>query len=205
MLDVINGMVPLGAMFREGHNQPLTEIVLGGWSWQAGEFLPWRLFWSPTEMQFRHESIPRRTVGKFVFIGDRDDVNHEWDAVRRARRRLRELLLERGGLPGPLDMEPFEVLVEIIREGRWDTIGGAPQLAKVYRHMNTQFFAVRWPDAQGQLTYGGRPILDYEEFDVPVLDPDEPQFHARGVREGDAVLGTSRYYWGLSRALGKQR
>jgi hypothetical protein len=39
-------------------------------------------------------------------------------------------------------MGPFEVLRDVIREARCDSVGGPPQVAKVYRHLNTQFFAV---------------------------------------------------------------
>jgi hypothetical protein len=79
-------------------------------------------------------------------------------------------------------MEPFEVLVEMLRSGNHETIGGPPQLAKVYRHMNTQFFGVSWPDRRGSTTFIGRELLDYEQLDVPVLDPDEPTTLPRQAR-----------------------
>jgi hypothetical protein len=71
-------------------------------------------------------------------------------------------------------MEPFEVLVEMLRADRHETIGGPPQLAKIYRHMNAQLFAVTWPSGDGVPTLAGRELLSYEELNVPVLDPDHP-------------------------------
>lgn len=59
----------------------------------------------------------------------------------RARRRLREPLLERGACHARSTWNPFELIVEMICECQGDTISGAPQLGK----LNTQFFAVGWP------------------------------------------------------------
>jgi hypothetical protein len=190
MLDVMNAMIELGDTFREGYNEPLTELMLGGWSWEAQDFLLWRLHWKQTEGAFRHETIPQKYVGKCCFIGDRSEEDEDLDVVPFARRRLRARLEEKGKLGQPLNMEPFEVLVEIIREERFRTVGGSPQLAKVYRHMNTQFFAVQWPAADGKLTYGGRELLEYEEFGLPELDPDRPEIHARTTR--DALMSRRR-------------
>jgi hypothetical protein len=68
-------------------------------------------------------------------------------------------------------MEPFEILRDIIRDQVDDTVGGPPQIAKVYRHLNRQFFAVPW---NGQLTVVGRPVLVYESAQIPQIDPDDP-------------------------------
>jgi hypothetical protein len=60
-------------------------------------------------------------------------------------------------------MEPFEVLVEMIRSNRYPTIGGPPQIIKVYRHSNYMPYGVYWPSkASGVMTLYGRPLLDYE-------------------------------------------
>ena len=43
-----------------------------------------------------------------------------------------------------LDFEPFEVVCQMLKgPKRARTIGGAPQLVKVYEHLNTQPFAVK--------------------------------------------------------------
>jgi hypothetical protein len=87
------------------------------------------------------------------------------------------MLQARNKLAGSgFDMEPFEVLRDMIRERVDHRIGGAPQVAKVYRYMRTQNFAVNWPDADGPPHALGRPPLPYEQFDLPVINPDKPPF-----------------------------
>jgi hypothetical protein len=83
-------------------------------------------------------------------------------------------------------MEPFEVLREIIREGHFDPVGGAPQVAKVYRHMNSMLFAVEW---EGVPSVVGRPILGYERAFLPVIDPDQPAAAPRSRAWTEPELG----------------
>src|SRR5271165_897237 len=92
--------------------------------------------------------------------------------------RLASLLKDKSKLPeGGFDMEPFEVLRDIIRSGRYPSIGGPPQLVKVYEHMNTLPFALYWPNrASGKVAALGRPLMDYEVSSWPVLDPDDIRF-----------------------------
>jgi hypothetical protein len=187
---MINSMVQQGDTFSGGYNQPLTEMLLGGWSWQAQRFQLWRFHYVPADEAFRHATVTRKPPGLYTFIGDRHDENENENVVPFAEDRLRELLAERGKWQdGPLDMEPFEVLVELIRDDRFYTVGGPPQVAKVYQHMNAQRFAVRWPAADGSPTYGGRVLLDHEGLNVPEIDPDRPELHARTrrVKEGSAA------------------
>jgi hypothetical protein len=83
-------------------------------------------------------------------------------------------------------MEPFEVLRDIIRAQKFFSVGGPPQLVKVYEHMNTLPFAFYWPDkASGKVTALGRPLMDYEVASWPVLDPDEIVF-----RSNDTAIHT---------------
>lgn len=171
-LRVINQMLGSGDAITSGLHVPDTEFLLGGWSWEAQQILLWRFHWNSYDRAYRHETIARQRMGLVRFIGDRDPENPDRDLVGLAKRRLYELLDVRGKTHGPLDMEPFEVVVEMLRTDRHDTIGGPPQLAKIYRHMNAQFFAVTWPDLNGSPTLAGRELLDYEQLDVPVLDPD---------------------------------
>jgi hypothetical protein len=104
-----------------------------------------------------------------TFIGDVADEAHE---------RLVKLLRSRGKLTGGgLDMEPFEVLRDMIRSGEYPTIGGSPQIAKVYKYMRTQIFAVKWPDGSGTPHLLGRPALSYESLGAAVIDPDNPTMH----------------------------
>jgi hypothetical protein len=73
-----------------------------------------------------------------------------------------------------LDWEPFEVVRDLLRRSDCPTtIGGAPQVVKVYQYMNAAPLAVRW-GAPGTETPHllGRPLLGYEQIDRWILDPD---------------------------------
>ena len=70
-------------------------------------------------------------------------------------------------------MEPLEVLREICRDPAFPEIGGAPQVVKIYRHMNCMPYAVFWPNRKSQtITFMGRPLLRYEMTSYMVIDPD---------------------------------
>lgn len=156
-----------------------TEFIFGGYSWRYKEFRIWVLHFD-------------RDIGRYTFR-----PIHEWrgqdpgsqkvvafigDKADEAKVRLRELLHQRNRLTsGSLEMEPFEVLRDMIRSGEYPTIGGAPQLTKVYQHMSTQTFGVSWPDINGQICVKGRPALEYEKFAAPHVDPDRPNEFGRGA------------------------
>ena len=70
-------------------------------------------------------------------------------------------------------MEPLEVLVEFIRNEEYPTIGGPPQIVKIYRHSNYLPHNVYWPDrTSGVVTLFGRRLLVYEKRKFLTLDPD---------------------------------
>ena len=182
MRELIDGPFPVG---QDDPDPPRALFFLGGYSWRYRGFYAWKLVFD--NGAFRYVRAVRgwqdRGGWRFAFGG-------EADVVADARLRLFDLLRapgrERTTADG-LDMEPFEVLRDIVREGRFDSVGGAPQLAKVYRHLNTQFFGVPWNNV---LTVAGRPMLPYERAFVPVIDPDDPERQPRApTAYGDALAG----------------
>jgi hypothetical protein len=126
----------------------------------------------------RHDTIENRKLGLVRFIGDRDATREdpESEVVGHAKAMLSEILRERHGPLTPtrtLDTEPWEVLLAILRTGEHPTVGGPPQLAKVYRSMNSTVFSVLWPDAAGAPTLLGRKLLPDETTEAPQVDPDD--------------------------------
>jgi hypothetical protein len=168
-LRVINDMITSGDAI-QGPDPPdsRADFLFGGFSANKGRFRLWNFSYVASDGCFRAEPILPRSIGTVSFIGD---VGSE------ARRRLRELMDAYNG-GGLLDMQPFEVIRDLLREHAHDTIGGPPQLAKVYRHMNTEAFAIEWSPAPGEveprLTLLGRTLLDYEQLGVPKLVADNP-------------------------------
>jgi hypothetical protein len=151
------------------------ELILGGWSWKRQAFKMWRFRWVPVRRVFDFEPAGSGTkVGKdhpIVFAGTRP-------AVEDARDRIIALLKARNRFHTPyFDMEPFEALRDIIRSRKYDAVGGAPQLVKVYQHGNHQPYAVRWPSPHDRnVTVLGRPLFPHEQTRLPVLDPDAINF-----------------------------
>jgi hypothetical protein len=153
---------------------PRVQFVFGGYSWRKKRFAIWLLHYEShlKKFTFRPASNWRGGTGnkKIMFAGDYVDD---------AKRRLVALLRSRGKLTTKgFDMEPFEVLRDMIRDGRHPLIGGAPQVLKVYEFMNIQPYAVFWPNRiSGSITLMGRPLLPYEMTSRLVLDPDTLDTH----------------------------
>lgn len=169
VLRVINAMIRNGDAL-SGPEAPddNAAFLFAGYSASEGAFRLWRFHYSATAGQYTAERIRQRHFGQFCFIGDVAEV---------AAERLRALLLERGRTDRRLDLEPLEIIRELLRQGTHDTIGGPVQLIKVYRHMNTEPFVVVWrqePEGQATRTLLGRTLLDYEALDAPVVDVDAP-------------------------------
>jgi hypothetical protein len=160
-------------MLPRGVHEPTplaVDFIFGGYSWREKDFRFWKL--RASGQAFIPEPPkhwgPDRARWRIQFVGNED-------AVRDAKRRLAILLRKKDKLPGgDFDMEPFEILRDIIRSARHPSVGGPPQLVKVYEHMNTLPFALYWPDkAADKVTALGRPLMNYEITSWPVLDPDE--------------------------------
>jgi hypothetical protein len=184
----MEAMMQSGEVLATRVNEIELEFLFGGWNWREGQFRLWRIYWSRGEGRLRHEPIEGSRTGKVRFIGtrDRDRSNPSLEVVGDAKSRLSRKLQSRyGSLPdrAELDLEPWEVLIEMLRSGAYPTIGGPPQLAKVYRYMDTRTFAVRWPDRDSGPTLMGRRLLEDELTDAPEVDPDKPRpsFYEDGV------------------------
>jgi hypothetical protein len=164
---------------------PEANFLFGGYSWISKSFELWSIQYSPGGRSFvarppkcirriphtgelaissRLQGEGERLSGNLLFAGDQAAVGEK-------------LLIERlnnKSATERLDMEPFEVVRDMLRDGgRSETIGGAPQLIKVYQYMRTAPIGVFWPDkASGKVHLQGRPCLGYERIDRWVLDPD---------------------------------
>jgi hypothetical protein len=157
--------------FGPGQTKPLlvpdNYFLFGGFDWHSGNFHVWRLVFNEFENTFEYARAISPTGLQFIFVGD--DV----PAVKGATRRTAELLRENGRKRTEIDLEPLTALQESITGGLTSSIGGAPQLAKSYRHLNTQLFQVIWPDRRGVALphIAGRAVQPPEVVDFPVFDP----------------------------------
>ena len=165
-------------------DEPEANFALSGYSWKSKKFHVWTLHFD-------------RSIGRFTFkpastwaAQDEDAYKlicyiGDADPVAEAKERLVSLLRARGKLrSGSLDMEPFEVLRDIIREGKFGSVGGPIQLVKIYEHANAVPVGVYWPDrASGSISVLGRPLMEYETTRWGGIDPDQPD----RARPPDAV------------------
>jgi hypothetical protein len=188
-LNVFNSMRDSVHSYVPEMENPDTSFILGGYSWIRKSFSIWLIHYKEKESRFAY-----RPAGKW--IGNFEKVVFAGDWAKEAERRLVQLLRGRYRLTADgsealgFDMEPFEVIRDILRESKTeDSVGGPPQLAKVYQHMNTRPIAVYWPNRDsGKVSLLGRPLLEYENTDYWILDPDtlettHPRFPKKNRRQ----------------------
>lgn len=147
-----------------------ARFILAGYSWRCESFKIWSISFQKQANEFRFKeasSHVKKGGGNkyFMFIGDDSGLANE---------RVYEILRERKRIKSAgLVMEPFEVLVEFIRDDKRPSIGGSPQIYKIYKHLNTLPYNVYWPSrAAGQIAFGGRQLLAYERNRFLAFDPD---------------------------------
>jgi hypothetical protein len=165
--------LPVG---QKSPDPPDCELIFGGWSWKSLKFLAWRFSYVPSRQMMDFEPLGSGIkIGRdhpIVFAGTKA-------AVEKARALIIALLEQRDRFRKGIyfDMEPFEVLRDIIRNRCFDDVGGPPQLLKIYQHGNCQPFAVRWPmPGNRTLAVLGRPLFPNEQQRLPIVDPDEINF-----------------------------
>jgi len=113
----------------------------------------------------RENSSNFREHPSFTAIGD--DVKDAKSEVLKLAR-TRDIPKGNG-----FNMEPFEVLRDFCRDKNRHQIGGAPQVLKIYKHMNAMPYAVYWPTRESKgRSLMGRPLLEYEMANYLMLDPD---------------------------------
>jgi hypothetical protein len=176
----------------DSFEEPELRLVFGGYSWRQKRFRIWKFHFNAGERQFRQVPVrPWHGLGSerlLIVIGNPDaSTSAARRAVRRhvspalegedvqrlAKNRLVALLDQRGRREAAgFDMEPLEVLRDFVREGTSAYVGGPPQVVKVYQHLNTQAFGIRWPDEGGRVAVLGRVSPPGEALNVPVLNPE---------------------------------
>lgn len=194
LLNAINAMLseirdlPIG---QDQFDEPNLRMVFGGYCWKKKKFAIWKFEFNPGEREFRVRKIRAwKDFGKkrtLLVLGDPNaspsalkraartgetPVTIEEDVEALAKRELIKMLETRGKKDSTgLDMEPFEILRDIIKANMSPHVGGAPQLVKVYQHLNAQAFGVRWPGSGGRVAVLGRLLPHGEKMHVPILNP----------------------------------
>ena len=92
--------------------------------------------------------------------------------VNSIRQRIHENMEAKGKHTGDgIDMEPLEVLRDILVKKEDPCIGGSIQVVKVGKHMNAMPYCIKWHEGDKQtITLFGRPFLGYENIPLLVMD-----------------------------------
>lgn len=155
---------------------PETQFILGGYSWRKKRFAIWLIHFDSYSRKFTFRpchSWPGSMRKKFLCMTG--------DHLDEAKSLILDNLKKKKKLPlGGFDMEPFEVLRDMIRSGKYPEIGGPPQVLKVQEHMNCTPYSVYWPNRQSNaISLLGRPLFDYELSETLILDPDSLEIFGR--------------------------
>jgi hypothetical protein len=139
------------------------NFLFGGWSWKDADFKVWELRYIHEMKAFVHDEVSK-DVMFHKFIGDN---------VEEAEEILKTEILDNGKIfHRDFDMEPFRVLLKMIREEKYDTIDGAIQIAKIHPPGTTEFLGVYWPSINGKKTFLGKDVSFDNNPAVNFIDPD---------------------------------
>jgi hypothetical protein len=144
------------------------NVVLVGWSWRNLCFEGYSYRYDKNgHLQMRRlPSLAENSWGSFYFAGDasRTAQARTWVRIRNNGYPLMHDSEDPEKLANEtfLNWEPLETLLDVIADPSARTVGGAPQLMKIYQYGECESFV--WRDANGSF-YGGREIDEKERFD----------------------------------------
>jgi len=170
LIRILNSMTELVHDLPTGDaTDPDTTFLIAGWSWKKNSFCSWLLHYDSGIKKFTFRPTKNwKGSNHEKFLSMTGDYEEEF------KKRLIDLLKKKNKLKGGgFDMEPLEILRDMLRDDSFDLIGGSPQVAKVYKYSNSRPYGVFWPNrSSGCVSIGGRPLLDYELSEYLILDPD---------------------------------
>lgn len=148
---------------------PECSFILAGYSARRKNFLIRRITFHKERKRFEGTHSSSYGGESLAFIGDEEPA-------KATVRRVSELLNTSKAKDTRLDMAPAVAFFEILSSHRFRDIGGAPQVTKVYEHMNQRHFGVYWPpklpNREQHIYLRGRRLKPYEVLDHPwVYDP----------------------------------
>lgn len=168
ILKTLNEML----LYKSDYEIPSVEFLFGGYCWQKQEFKLWKFIYQKDIKKFTYQPIKFWKGVKSKIL-----VSFSGDYLDEAKEKLINLLKERNKLEsGSLDMEPLEVIRDMLLDPnartKFNCIGGAPQMVKVYKSLNRVSFGVKWKiEGKEVITLFGRPIRTFRSMPLPVIDP----------------------------------
>ena len=164
---------------------PDAKFIFGGYSWIRKKFMIWHITYQKSTNSFRADPAREIYGSPVVFTGDEEHVI-------KANAMLREKLKSRGKLDNlergikntvKFEWEPFEVIRDMlykVNESSYEfknsSIGGAPQVLKIYEHLSSQKLGVLWMnrmDSEPSIYLSGRRLTNYGPRDIWILAPEK--------------------------------
>ena len=160
------------------------QFLFGGWSWKANMFKLWRLEYDHETKEVKYEETNTDDM-LYAFIGDESD---------KAEELLEEQLISSNrGISRRFDMEPLKVLVQMIRNPDYYSIGGAVQMARIHPPGLTEFLGIYWPSISGEKTFLGRNVGTKDNPIVKFIDPDTGELVEEDLPEQLSPIEESVY------------
>lgn len=168
LLRLLNNMVSLHKEAPPGFGEPDLSLIFGGYCWKTSKFNLWLLKYNKGTKSFdfcppnywRGRGRGKHLQRQIILIGDYREEAYE---------KIAQLMDTKGKLDnGQFDMEPLEVLRDMIKEDR-TYIGGSTQVLKVFKHLHVRPYAIYEPSTN-KLSFNGRPLLPYETTDHFILN-----------------------------------
>lgn len=143
----------------------MTEFLLAGYDFVTGEFYGRSIRYDSKSDGYKAFSLGGiRSGGVEATVGFAGDKKAEY---------FKGLGIILDKQRTELNYQPLEALSEILSEqDQLSSIGGSPQVVKVYRHRNYLPYAVRQKSSD-PLSLFGRPLLDYEKTLYPAMELDK--------------------------------
>jgi hypothetical protein len=160
-----------------------AKFLFGGWNWKKGKYQVWTVTFNPSINGFIHTEEMQAQAGKIVFIGDPDP-----ETTTQANELFSNRLYELKKYNGKLDMEPFHVLLNLIRNREERYVDGPIQLAKVYKSGSIEFFGIMWPSSNGKHNFLSKSYEEYDRPNVRYIDPDNENILTEPLPEWNHLL-----------------
>lgn len=138
------------------------SMILGGYSWKRKRPVLRIIEYSPQMFKYYAHNVQTIKKTPVAVIGDKEVIAQARHAI------FTQLDLDGVKDGDSFDMQPLSVLLDYIRNPKYTTIGGSPQLLKVYPFLRT----LPWGFTSGdkEIYFYGRKLLSYETFPYPIYN-----------------------------------
>lgn len=165
---------------------PDFQMLFVGYSARFKDFRMVVYQYDKRSRMMKRRTVPTLKKNKVAVIGDQGVAKKgEQNVVSRYRRAL-FLKLEQDGVRDndPIDMQPLDVLYNFIQDSQLRTVGGHPQMLKIYDFMSTLPYAIMERNDKDLVFYMGRKLMNYESFPYPIFNMENHEvLYMKGTKD----------------------